>query len=371
MNNVRTYDSIVARYVLGLILVMFFPVQESLALTDSVWYHFKAGSVAFTTPKARWSTNVRTPTPFRKFLAVSGKDRRYAGPFGNQRVRIGLDGLPPHDHLVVEAVVYILGSWDGNVDGDRLSIVVDNRDTLLHSTFSNTTWAQSYPRRAGKAANPRWTGAADTNVTGFRFTEANVYDGPLDAAYRLRFVIPHEGDSAVLDFIGTLKDVRPTTDNEAWGIASLRIVPEGRPPTSPYVADTLRTTDEPYGLSGNGKGTADNLIAISCFDSGSGKGPFTMTVDADGRLRLWNDRTTSGQPVVDLDLGDEDLTAMKESVERLSNDPAIIGSAGHGECSIVVGTHTMDFPTDLVPPLQRIHDIVRRILRDNGWDVLP
>lgn len=372
MNNVRTYDSVVARHVLGLILVALFPMQESRALTDPVWYHFRAGAVAFTTPKARWSTNVRTPTPFRKFLAVSGSNRRYAGPFGNQRVRIALDSLPPHSHLVVETLVYILGSWDGNADGDRLSIVVDGRDTLLHSTFSNTTLAQSYPRRVGsRAANPRWSGAADTNVTGFRFTEANVYDGPLDAAYRLRFVVPHGRDSAVLDFIGVLEDVRPTVDNEAWGIASLRITPEGRPHTSPRVAGTLRNADEPHGLSGNRKGKADDIVVVSCFDSRTGKGPFTMTVDTDGTLRLWNDRTTSGRPLLDVNLNDEDMTAMEESVERISNDPATIGSAGHGDCSIVVGAHPMDFTTDLAPSLQRIRDILRRILRDNGLDVLP
>lgn len=371
MNNVRTYDSIVARYVLGLILVILFPMQESLALTDSVWYHFRAGSVEFTTAKARWSTNVRTPTPFRKSLAVSGRNRRYAGPFGDQRVRITLDGLPPHSHLVVETLVYILGSWDGNADGDRLSIVVDGRDTLLHSTFSNTTWAQSYPGRVGKATNPRWSGAADTNVTGFRFTEANVYDGPLDAAYRLRFVVPHDRDSAIIDFIGVLKDVRPTTDNEAWGIASLRITPEGRHPASSSIADTPGNTTERHGLAGGRRVHADNLVTVSCFDSRNGQGPFTMTVDTDGWLRLWNDRTTLGRPVVDVNLGDADLRAVAESVERLSNDPAAIGSAGHGECGIVVGSHSMDFTIDLVPPLQRIRDILRRILLGNGWDILP
>ncbi|MBN9399628.1 MAG: hypothetical protein J0I17_05555 ['Candidatus Kapabacteria' thiocyanatum] len=370
MNNVRTYDSVVARYVLGLILVALFPMHESSALTDSVWYHFKAGSMAFTTSKARWSTNVPTPTAFRKFLAISGSRKRYAGPFGNQHVRITLDSLPPHGRLVVEALVYILGSWDGNADGDRLSIVVDGRDTLLHSTFSNTTWAQSYPRGVGRAANPRWSGAADTNVTGFRFTEANVYDGPLDAGYRLRFVVPHDRDSAIIDFIGVLKDVRPTTDNEAWGIASLRITPEGGPPPGIELTDTVRNDGE-RSLAGDGRKVDDDLVLLSCFDPYAERRSFAVSIDTAGWVRLWNDRRRTHDPVLYVRLEDAERAALGEAIDKVMHDATTIDKPDHGICSIVIGGRSMDFGGVRTPSLQRIHDVIDRTLRNNGWIVIP
>ncbi len=153
---------------------------------------------------------------------TTGK-RSYLGPFGNSDVRLQCERLPEHDTLVVSMRMYILGSWDGITDSDQLIITIDQRDTLLHSTFSNTTYLQNYPDRIGGKSHPRRTGAAETDVTGWIFREAGVFDGPLDAAYTLEFRLPHSAASCALAIRGVLRDVRKIPENEAWGIDDVHI----------------------------------------------------------------------------------------------------------------------------------------------------
>lgn len=153
------------------------------------------------------------------------KDKRdYLGPFGNHSISAHISELPTHDSIVVELEVYILGSWDGVVDGDQLTIILDTKDTLLSSTFSNTYSAQNYPDSRGGKRYPRRTGATEVDCTGWVFTEPRVFDGPLDAAYKFSFKAAHSLRTCSITLIGSLKDVRPIPENEAWGVSSLSVL---------------------------------------------------------------------------------------------------------------------------------------------------
>lgn len=168
-------------------------------------------------------------------IAITTAKRSYLGPFGNDSIRLSATNLPEHDTIVIDLVLYILGSWDGVEDDDRMLITLDTRDTILFTTFSNTLFQQSYPSTRGGRQHARRTGASEVDVTGWVFSEPKVFNGPLDAAYRLTVRIPHSSSACKLDFIAALKDVRPIPSNEAWGVGSLRIgvVAKEKPPSLP------------------------------------------------------------------------------------------------------------------------------------------
>ncbi|MCX6140878.1 MAG: hypothetical protein NTX15_08640 [Candidatus Kapabacteria bacterium] len=184
------------------------------------------------TPQTQWEYVFDAVSPTAQSMSAwSGsssvsitKDRRaYMGPFGNDSLQLRLESIPQHDSLVIEMAVYILGSWDGVADDDRLTIILDSRDTLLCSTFSNTAYKQSYPSPRSEALNPRRSGSFETDVTGWVFTEPKIFDGPLDACYHLKFTLPHRTNTLSLSLRAALKDVRPIPANEAWGLGAVRI----------------------------------------------------------------------------------------------------------------------------------------------------
>lgn len=168
-------------------------------------------------------------------ITITTAKRSYLGPFGSDSIRLSATNIPDHDTIVIDMLLYVLGSWDGVEDDDRLLITLDERDTLLHATFSNTLYQQSYPSPRGGRPHARRTGASAVDITGWIFTEPKVFNGPLDAAYAVSFRLPHTASTCRMDFIGTLKDVRPIPANEAWGIGLVRIGVEvkEKPPTTP------------------------------------------------------------------------------------------------------------------------------------------
>lgn len=187
-----------------------------IMVTDPVtWvytYHAESGRPP---DEAGWSS----PTDLRIITAK----RTYLGPFTNTSISIDPGLLPEHDTLVVSFTVYILGSWDGVADGDALTVIIDDADTIVHTTFSNTTFAQNHPDVMGGRRYPRRTGADEVDVTGWTFTEPNVFNGPLDAAYMFTVRRPHGSRSCRIRFTGSLRDVRPLPANEAWGIDDVHI----------------------------------------------------------------------------------------------------------------------------------------------------
>jgi len=192
-----------------------------------------------------WNFEFRASDPRKNFVgswtgtastAITKDNRDYLGPLGNNSITARVSDLPIHDSIVIELEVYILGSWDGVVDDDRLTIILDSKDTLLSSTFSNTYSAQNYPDSRGGRRYPRRTGATEVDCTGWVFTEARVFDGPLDAAYTFLFKAAHSLDTCSISLIGNLKDVRPIPENEAWGVSALRVLAV-RTPQPPSISD--------------------------------------------------------------------------------------------------------------------------------------
>lgn len=186
----------------------------SLVLPLLWWYEFDAASVG-SKELTEWSGT--------RSISITAAKRSYLGPFGNDSIRVLAKELPEHDTIVVELRVYILGSWDGVQDDDRLLITLDGRDTLLYTTFSNTLIEQNYPDWRGGRVFPRRTGSTEVDVTGWIFSEPRVFHGPLDAAYTMVFRVPHSSRNCGITFKGLLTDVRPIPANEAWGIGSVRI----------------------------------------------------------------------------------------------------------------------------------------------------
>lgn len=177
-------------------------------------YEFKASGVSKDSSRVTLgSSSVR----------IERRRRTFAGPFGNDSVFILAGGLAPHDSVRVEMSLYILGSWDGLDDDDRLCVVVGERDTILNATFSNTYALQSYPQSKGVSTYPRRTGARELDVTGWIFQEPGVFDGPLDARYVISRTIWHSGPDLSLKMFARLKDIRKIPENEAWGIDRISV----------------------------------------------------------------------------------------------------------------------------------------------------
>ncbi|HCN04791.1 MAG TPA: hypothetical protein DIS79_04160 [Bacteroidetes bacterium] len=150
------------------------------------------------------------------------KGAKVFGPFGNQQVTLVVTGIVPHDSVTVALELVTLGSWDGAKDHDSWSCILDG-DTLITTTFSTTTFRQNYPDTTGGKLYPARSGAMANNSVGFRFTEPGIYDGTLDACYRLEFRRAHTDRTLTITMIGSLRDVHPNLRNEAWGLRSFDV----------------------------------------------------------------------------------------------------------------------------------------------------
>ena len=148
--------------------------------------------------------------------------RHFLGEFGNQSVRLTLTDLPPHDTLTVAFDLLVLRSWDGNVDPDVWELRADS-SLLISTTFSNVIFPQAYPGPYPAARMDARTGAAEYNSMGYTWSEPDVFEGPMDARYRLEFRFAHSGPSVDLEYTARLSDVRPYLGNESWGIDNVVI----------------------------------------------------------------------------------------------------------------------------------------------------
>lgn len=190
---------------------------------------------------SRWS--MRRPgvssSPQRLTTSVTGDGtERVLGEFGSQEVILRLDKLPPHDSLTVTCDLLIIRSWDGNnrqFGPDIWDLSIDD-SLLLHTTFSNTTYSQSFPGAYPSANNPARTGVEVADAYGYTWSLPGIFSGPMDAMYRITRTIPHSHDSTAISFSASLVDAPGDgLANESWALDNVSVTLVG----TPRRADTL------------------------------------------------------------------------------------------------------------------------------------
>lgn len=158
---------------------------------------------------AEWSRQQIDVTPVGQ--------RRFLGRFGNDTVSLTLSSLPPHQAVTVSLDLFIINSWDAhgpvNVGGpDVWDLSVAGGPTLLHTTFSNTGYAnpfQAYPDNYPGADHPAGTGAVESNTLGYG-----------DAVYHLIFTFQHRASGLSLNFTG--QGLQELWD-ESWGVDNVSV----------------------------------------------------------------------------------------------------------------------------------------------------
>jgi len=169
----------------------------------------------------------------------------FHGPFGMDPVSVTASKIPPHDFLDISLDLLIIASWDGSappnnadqkpidIGPDFFRLGLDDGPTLLYTTFSNAptdppgfrreSLYQNYPSQIPGDLYSRQTGAAAKNTLGYNYPHAGPpVPVPMDATYRLHFIIPHTGDRATLEM--NAMNLQDTFD-ESWGIANVAIRP--------------------------------------------------------------------------------------------------------------------------------------------------
>jgi hypothetical protein len=161
---------------------------------------------------AEWSTQKTGLTP--------KGNRKFLGPFANDRVSLTLKDLPDHAYVRVSFELFVMMTWDGGDlrDPDIWSLRLKGGPKLIHCTFATARGeqgAQTFPDNLPGPMHPGRTGAAEELTLGYVWRET-----PLDAVYRLRPVFPHKGKELTLVFSGSaLQEV----SDESWGLANVRV----------------------------------------------------------------------------------------------------------------------------------------------------
>ena len=147
-------------------------------------------------------------------LAISPTGRRFLGEFGNDAVILNLTDLGEHAQIRVTFELYIIRSWDGNINPDTWQFKVDGQ-TLLLTTFDNQDFFadhfQAYPDLYPYGSNPPRTGAKENNTLGYEFS-----DRPMDSVYFFSFIVPHSSTKLELTF--TANGLMQEISDESWGI---------------------------------------------------------------------------------------------------------------------------------------------------------
>ncbi len=184
-----------------------------------VAWHGKAGAVTvymndFEGPVgAEWSNTSTDTTPVGS--------RRFLGQFNNETVSLTLTGLPSHTDVTLSFDLFLINSWDGNVDccfdgPDFWGLDVMGGPTLLYTTFSNldeASFSQSYPENYPPTSSyPAYTGASEVDTLGYTFFG--------DSVYSLSFTFPHTDGSIVFNFYGSgLQAI----GDESWGLDNVKV----------------------------------------------------------------------------------------------------------------------------------------------------
>ena len=209
------------------------------AVATQVYFNDFQGAVG-----SEWSRNQIASAPNPDY----NNTRLFLGEFGNDTVGLSLNALPNHDFMTVSFSLYLIRSWDGNdtstaANNDLLGVdhwrLVAGGQTLLDTSFSNgnlagqtydgakstytqTAWTPctAYQGYAGPGPNGPMTGANECFSLGYKFSDPNVTDEPMDSVYELSFTFPHIASAITLNFgangLQTLAD-------ESWGLDNVRV----------------------------------------------------------------------------------------------------------------------------------------------------
>ena len=152
-------------------------------------------------------------------IEISPTGKKFLGQFGNDEVSLVLDKLDDHTEIKVTFDLYIIRSWDGNVNPDIWRFIVDGQSLLL-TTFDNQDYysdhSQAFPDNYREGSHPPRTGAKEYNTLGYEFDHRQ-----LDSVYLLSFTIPHSLTTLELTFAanGLTSDL----SDEGWGIDNVVI----------------------------------------------------------------------------------------------------------------------------------------------------
>jgi hypothetical protein len=151
-----------------------------------------------------WSRSELVTRPSGSFL----------GNFGPEAASLSLDALPAHARLAVEFDLYVIATWDGNLESygpDLFRVDVDGTN-VLQTTFSNVPGTpQSYP-------DP-YPGGDHEAFTGSEALVPDIFNAEV-ARYRIRLVVAHAAPSLQVTFAAS--GLQELTD-ESWGIDRVRI----------------------------------------------------------------------------------------------------------------------------------------------------
>lgn len=174
-----------------------------------------------------------------KKTEVTPKDnRRFVGPGTTQKLSLRLTRLPRHAYIRISLDLLIMGTWDGNattttrgiaIGPDSFRMNVEGGPGLIDATFSNLDAAgnsrygqtQSYPSILPGETHPAKTGAAESNTLGFEWISGDGVTRPVDALYKLSFVVPHSGEAVQFNFQGG-GGLQPA-DDESWGLDNVKV----------------------------------------------------------------------------------------------------------------------------------------------------
>jgi fibro-slime domain-containing protein/RHS repeat-associated protein len=221
-----------------------------------------------------WSNSRISTTPIgnRRFLGQYGGT---AESLSNRQTSLSLTNLGLHERVTVGFDLYVIASWDGNLDAlngpgpDRWKLQVNGGQTLLDTTFLNRNLfyppanAQSYPDNyffTNTINNLPSTGAIETSTLGYRFNGGS----HTDSVYHLEYTFDHKDANLILNFIGGTDQL---IADESWGIDNVKIS---------ISLPKKGITGEQIYLDNNKNGFLDNG-EISTLTDANGKYGFNLT----------------------------------------------------------------------------------------------
>lgn len=162
------------------------------------------------------------PIKYNKIINYNGSN--VLGTFNNTRFTIKLDSLPEHNTISVEFILNIHDKWEGDHvvtnNTPDLWVMKFNDNPVLITTFSNTSFKQSYPNfYPSPNPYPAKGNAFDIGLPGLCSLKG-VLGGT--SSYRIIKTVPHDGSKFKFDCSDALQ---PFNDScaKSWSIDNLTI----------------------------------------------------------------------------------------------------------------------------------------------------